>query len=284
MAPRRNRARALALALALILGAALAASAAAAPADPVLKTAVIADVPDDAAPGAQPADASNTSTTSTPVAERPDDAATATAAETVPPTRPVVGCTDVLCRWRRPGLHRKLGGRPLRRPAPSPFAAWLAADNNPFDEVEALFDDLWTGFWEPSSPATAAAADADADADADAEAAGAACPGPARADARLEVARAADGDGWELTAALPGVAKEDIELNTHQRAGTLEVVGRRTGPPAAAGGCRRAWEYRGAVKLPVGTPTEKIAAKYSNGLLTVRVPPAEDAKGAVPIA
>ena len=61
-------------------------------------------------------------------------------------------------------------------------------------------------------------------------------------------------------------------------------MGRRTGPAGADGGCRRAWEYRGAVKLPAGTPTEKIAAEYSNGLLTVRVPPAEAAKGAVPIA
>ena len=197
-----------------------------------------------------------------------------------PSTRPTVGCTDVLCRWRRPGLHRKLGGRPLRRSSPS--AAWLAADSHvadvssSFAELEALFDDLWAGFWaEPDAPA---------DAPADAEGAEAACPGPARADARLEVARAADGDGWELTAALPGVAKEDVELHTHQRAGTLEVVGRRTGPAGAAGGCRRAWEYRGAVKLPAGTPTEKIAAEYSNGLLTVRVPPAEDAKSAVPIA
>jgi HSP20 family protein len=85
-------------------------------------------------------------------------------------------------------------------------------------------------------------------------------------------------DAWIIEAELPGVRPEDVdvevrdneltisgEIKERERQGLLRRRTRRTGR----------FEYR--VVLPAPADTERMEAKLADGVLTVRVPRADDA-------
>jgi len=86
-------------------------------------------------------------------------------------------------------------------------------------------------------------------------------------------------DAWLIEVDLPGVQREDIqveandreltisgEIRERERTGVLRHRTRRTG----------AFSYR--TSLPAGVDVDRVEAKFNNGVLTVRVPRPEHAK------
>jgi HSP20 family protein len=89
-----------------------------------------------------------------------------------------------------------------------------------------------------------------------------------------------EGDGAVLTAELPGVAPEDIELTVqnetltlkarrHEQAGEQSRVYRRE---------RTQGEFLRTVTLPAPVNAETVKAEYKNGLLRVHMEKAPEAK------
>src|SRR5688572_20216373 len=89
-----------------------------------------------------------------------------------------------------------------------------------------------------------------------------------------------DGDDFVLVAELPGVKKEDLDIQV--RGDTLRLRGRKTvGHPEGASIHRReraAGEFDRTVTLPDDVDAAKVAAEYRDGVLTLRLPRAESAK------
>ena len=82
-----------------------------------------------------------------------------------------------------------------------------------------------------------------------------------------------------LLADLPGVKPTDVDVRFEN--GELTIHGRRT--PSNAGKRRALWEYEPAhyhraFRLSEDVAADKIEAKLTNGVLTVRLPKAEAAK------
>jgi HSP20 family protein len=80
---------------------------------------------------------------------------------------------------------------------------------------------------------------------------------------------------------LPGMKKEDIELSLHE--GSLSIAGERKGEENAKDSeVYRAERFFGrfqrTVNLPVAVAVEKVKAQYADGILTVTLPKAEEAK------
>lgn len=82
-----------------------------------------------------------------------------------------------------------------------------------------------------------------------------------------------------VLAAMPGVAKEDIQLEVKD--GTLVLSGRRQSGDTRAGWLRRELPegsfYR-AFDLSSDVDAERVSAEQKNGILEVRLPKAERAK------
>jgi|SRR5579883_2282114 len=85
-----------------------------------------------------------------------------------------------------------------------------------------------------------------------------------------------------VTAALPGIDQQSLELAFNH--GVLTVKGQRTAPGEEQQGWT--WHMRGlshgtfqfAVTLPTQVDPEKAEAQYENGLVTIRLPKAEEVK------
>jgi HSP20 family protein len=84
-----------------------------------------------------------------------------------------------------------------------------------------------------------------------------------------------EGSHIKVTAELPGLDKEDIELSVHE--GTLTLRGEKKHEETKdEEGCYRTERYFGAfrrsIPLPMDVDLEKAEAKFEKGVLTVRFP------------
>ena len=79
---------------------------------------------------------------------------------------------------------------------------------------------------------------------------------------------------------LPGMRKEDIEISLHD--GTLTISGERGSSSANGEKAERTERYVGSfrrsISLPVRVDAGKVSATYRDGILTVTLPKAEEAK------
>ena len=79
---------------------------------------------------------------------------------------------------------------------------------------------------------------------------------------------------------LPGMRKEDIEISLHD--GTLTISGERKSESSNDEKAERTERYVGkfrrSITLPTRVNANKVSATYRDGILTVTLPKAEDAK------
>lgn len=79
---------------------------------------------------------------------------------------------------------------------------------------------------------------------------------------------------------LPGMRKEDIEISLHD--GTLTVAGERKHASGNGETAERSERYVGkfrrSITLPTRVDASKVQASYRDGILTVTLPKAEEAK------
>jgi HSP20 family protein len=79
---------------------------------------------------------------------------------------------------------------------------------------------------------------------------------------------------------LPGMRKEDIEISLHD--GTLAIAGERKSEASNGENAERSERYIGkfrrSLSLPVRVDPSKVSATYRDGILTVTLPKAEEAK------
>lgn len=88
-------------------------------------------------------------------------------------------------------------------------------------------------------------------------------------------------DGYEVTAEIPGVQRENIEVGIDRNVLTVRVL--KTPPPAVEGQSvhlreRVFGEFSRSITLPNGFDAQEVKASYADGILTVTIPRAEDAK------
>ena len=79
---------------------------------------------------------------------------------------------------------------------------------------------------------------------------------------------------------LPGMRKEDIEISLHE--GTLTIDGERKHEISNGNKAERTERYVGkfrrSITLPARVDASKVSATYKDGILTVTLPKAEEAK------
>ena len=79
---------------------------------------------------------------------------------------------------------------------------------------------------------------------------------------------------------LPGMKKEEIEISLHD--GMLTISGERKSPGAEGEKAERSERYIGKFRRSITLPTQvdagKVKATYQDGILTVTLPKAEEAK------
>ena len=79
---------------------------------------------------------------------------------------------------------------------------------------------------------------------------------------------------------VPGMRKEDIEISLHD--GTLTIAGERKGESSNGEKSERSerfiGKFRRSISLPTRVDSAKVNATYKDGILTVTLPKAEDAK------
>lgn len=88
-------------------------------------------------------------------------------------------------------------------------------------------------------------------------------------------------DGFTLVVELPGVAAEDVDITLEEN--VLTISGERTFyADKDADGFRRVersfGRFHRAVRLPDRVDADRVEAGYRDGLLTISVPKAEEAK------
>jgi HSP20 family protein len=90
-----------------------------------------------------------------------------------------------------------------------------------------------------------------------------------------------DKDSLMVKAELPGLKKEDIEISLHD--GYLNLSGERKHEEKREGAQlyrseRWVGRFQRSISLPCGVEADKITATYNEGVLTVSLPKAEEAK------
>lgn len=90
-----------------------------------------------------------------------------------------------------------------------------------------------------------------------------------------------DGENLKLTAELPGVNIKDVDISAN--ADSITLRGERKEPAVSKEVNYHQRErdfgtFRRVINLPVRIDTNKISASYKNGVLTVVLPKAEEAK------
>jgi HSP20 family protein len=84
-----------------------------------------------------------------------------------------------------------------------------------------------------------------------------------------------------VKAELPGLKREDIEVSLHD--GALSISGERKGGEKVENAEARRTErfvgrFQRTVSLPASVKADKVDAQYKDGVLTVTLPKAEEAK------
>jgi len=90
-----------------------------------------------------------------------------------------------------------------------------------------------------------------------------------------------DKDSLSVRAELPGMKKEDIEISLHE--GFLTLSGERKGEEKREGSemyRSERWfgRFHRSINLPYAVVADQIKATYHDGILTVTLPKAEEAK------
>ena len=89
-----------------------------------------------------------------------------------------------------------------------------------------------------------------------------------------------DGDGFVVVAELPGVRKEDLDIQV--RGDTLRIRGKKSIAYDEEASIHRrersAGEFDRTLSLPDDVDAAKVSAEYRDGVLTLRLPRAESAK------
>ena len=90
-----------------------------------------------------------------------------------------------------------------------------------------------------------------------------------------------DNDNLVAFVELPGMRKEDIEISLHD--GTLTIAGERKSSSPKNGDKperteRYVGSFRRSISLPARVDANKVNATYRDGILTVTMPKAEEAK------
>ena len=89
-----------------------------------------------------------------------------------------------------------------------------------------------------------------------------------------------DKDHFIVKAELPGMKKEDIEVSFHD--GGLSISGERKSETKEGENAERterfSGKFRRSITLPTRVESSKVSAVYKDGILTVTLPKAEEAK------
>jgi len=90
-----------------------------------------------------------------------------------------------------------------------------------------------------------------------------------------------DKDKYVVSLELPGLRKEDINVSVHD--GVLTVSGERKSEKTLKDGTihrneRFYGKFSRSVSLPAVVRADKVSAAYTDGVLTVEIPKAEEAK------
>lgn len=86
-----------------------------------------------------------------------------------------------------------------------------------------------------------------------------------------------DADNVVAVLELPGLRKEEIEISLHD--GVLTIAGdRKNGSGDGDKAERFVGKFRRSVTLPTQIDSAKVTASYKDGILTVTLPKAEEAK------
>lgn len=90
----------------------------------------------------------------------------------------------------------------------------------------------------------------------------------------------ATGDGYVLTAEVPGLQPEDFEVAVENNRVTIRGERRTQTPPSAEAGLhrqeRQSGVFRRMLELPVAVDSAKAEAVYRQGVLMVRLPKAPE--------
>jgi HSP20 family protein len=86
---------------------------------------------------------------------------------------------------------------------------------------------------------------------------------------------------WRVRAEIPGVAPEDVEVSV--TGNVLTIRGEKKSEPVAEGeNCRRSERRHGkfvrALEFPADVDSRKVDARVKNGILSVTLPKAEEAR------
>jgi len=89
-----------------------------------------------------------------------------------------------------------------------------------------------------------------------------------------------DQDGYVVRMETPGVAADQINIESHGR--TLTISGKRE-PRAPQGGSfhrreRNGGQFSRSLQLPADLELSRAEASYKNGMLTIHIPKKEEAK------
>jgi HSP20 family protein len=89
-----------------------------------------------------------------------------------------------------------------------------------------------------------------------------------------------DGEDFVLVAELPGVKKEDLDIQV--RGDTVRIQGKKSIADAEDASVHRreraAGQFDRTLTLPAELDAAKVSAQYRDGVLTLRLPRAESAK------
>jgi HSP20 family protein len=89
-----------------------------------------------------------------------------------------------------------------------------------------------------------------------------------------------DGDDFVVVAELPGVKKEDLDIQV--RGETVRIQGKKTIAYDENASVHRreraAGQFDRTLTLPDDVDAQKVSAEYRDGVLTLRLPRAESAK------
>jgi len=89
-----------------------------------------------------------------------------------------------------------------------------------------------------------------------------------------------DNDNIVATVELPGMRKEDIDISLHE--GVLSIAGERQSSLGENENTERterlSGKFRRSITLPARVDAGKVSASYKDGILTVTLPKAEEAK------